>query len=230
VLWAGSDDGLIHVSKDSGATWENVTPAAELLPEWALISIIEPSPHDASSAHVAARRYKLDDTAPYLLKTNDFGATWTAIVEGIPAHEFTRVIREDPNRRGLLFAATETGLFVSLDNGKRWDTLRGNLPVVPVYDLCIKDVEKVVASHGRSFWILDDLTPLHQMSDESSARRTTCSGRERRFTCGRQRVDSRTTRSPAWSTTIARTQRLSRTCRSGANATTSTRVTIPRRA
>src|SRR5262249_40228242 len=143
-----------------------VTPAAGLLPEWALISIIEPSPHDGASAYVAATRYKLDDTAPYLLKTNDLGATWTAISEGIPPHEFTRVIREDPNRRGLLFAGTETGLFVSFDEGRHWDPLRGNLPVVPVYDLCIKDVEMVVASHGRSFWILDDLTPLHQMRAE----------------------------------------------------------------
>jgi hypothetical protein len=165
VLWAGSDDGLVHVSRDGGTTWQNVTPAADLLPDWALISIIEPSPHDATSAYVAATRYKLDDTAPYLLRTNDYGATWTLITEGIPTHEFTRVIREDPSRRGLLYAGTETGLFVSFDDGRHWDPLRGNLPVVPVYDLTIKGVEMVVASHGRSFWILDDLTPLHQMSD-----------------------------------------------------------------
>ena len=166
VLWAGSDDGLIHVSMDSGVTWENVTPPADVLPEWALISIIEPSSHDAATAYVAATRYKLDDTAPYLLKTSDYGKSWTTIIDGIPAHEFTRVVREDPNRRGLLYAGTETGLYVSFDDGRHWDALRGNLPVVPIYDLTIKGVEMVVASHGRSFWILDDLTPLHQMSDE----------------------------------------------------------------
>jgi hypothetical protein len=166
VLWAGSDDGLIHVSRDAGATWRDVTPEANLLPEWALISIIEPSPHDVATAYVAATRYKLDDTAPYLLRTTDFGATWMLITDGIPANEFTRVIREDPNRRGLLYAGSETGLFVSFDDGGHWDALRGNLPVVPVYDLTVKGVEMVVASHGRSFWILDDLTPLHQISDE----------------------------------------------------------------
>jgi hypothetical protein len=165
VLWAGSDDGLIHVSEDAGKTWRDVTPSAELLPEWALISIIELSPHDPGTAYVAATRYKLDDTAPYLLKTNDSGQTWTKITDGIPEHEFTRVIREDPIRRGLLYAGTETGLSVSFDDGRHWEPLKGNFPVVPVYDMVIKDVELVVASHGRSFWILDDLTPLHQLSD-----------------------------------------------------------------
>jgi len=166
VLWAGSDDGLIHLSRDGGRTWNNVTPSADLLPEWALISILEPSPHDPATLYVAATRYKLDDTAPYLLKTTDYGATWSRISEGIPPHEFTRVIREDPNRRGLLYAGTETGLYVSFDDGRHWDALKGDFPVVPVYDLLIKGVEMVVASHGRSFWILDDLTPLHQLSDE----------------------------------------------------------------
>ena len=166
ILWAGTDDGLVHLSSDSGATWNNVTPPAELLPEWALVSIIEPSPHDPGTAYVAATRYKLDDTAPYLLKTSDFGQSWTGITDGIPEHEFTRVIREDPHRRGLLYAGTETGLYVSFDDGLHWEALRGNFPVVPVHDLVIKNVEMVVASHGRSFWILDDLTPLHQLSNE----------------------------------------------------------------
>jgi photosystem II stability/assembly factor-like uncharacterized protein len=165
VLWAGSDDGLLHLSRDGGVSWTNVTPPADVLPEWALISTIEVSPHDPATAYVAATRYKLDDTTPYLLKTNDFGQSWVSITGGIPTHEFTRVIREDPSRRGLLYAGTETGLYVSFDDGQRWQPLVGNFPIVPVHDLVIKGVEMVVASHGRSFWILDDLTPLHQLTD-----------------------------------------------------------------
>ncbi|MGA7668943.1 MAG: glycosyl hydrolase, partial [Nitrolancea sp.] len=163
LLWTGSDDGLIHVSMDGGGSWENVTPPD--LPEWAMISILEASPHDAGTAYMAATRYKLDDLAPYLCKTSDFGKTWTKIVEGIPADEFTRVIREDPNRRGLLYAGTETRLYVSFDDGGRWQPMGGNLPIVPMHDLTIKDREMVVATHGRSFWILDDLTPFHQLQD-----------------------------------------------------------------
>jgi photosystem II stability/assembly factor-like uncharacterized protein len=164
TLWAGSDDGLIHISRDGGDTWRNITPGANLLPEWALISIIEPSPHDPATAYVAATRYKLDDNQPYLFKTSDFGETWTRITSGIPDHEFTRVIREDPKRRGLLYAGTETGLYVSLEDGQRWYTLGGNLPVTPIHDLLIKDDEMVVATHGRSFWILDDVTPIRQLT------------------------------------------------------------------
>jgi photosystem II stability/assembly factor-like uncharacterized protein len=163
VFWAGSDDGLIHRSDDGGKTWENITPPD--LPEWALISIIELSPHEEGVAYVAATRYKLDDTTPYLYKTTDNGATWTRITNGIPADDFTRVIREDPNRRGLLYAGTETGLYVSFDDGGQWRRLGGNLPVVPIHDLTIKGVEMVVATHGRSFWILDDLTQVHQLAD-----------------------------------------------------------------
>ncbi len=163
LLWAGSDDGLVHLSEDGGESWRNVTPPD--LPEWALISIVEASPHDPATAYLAATRYKLDDTRPYLYKTSDYGATWTLITGGIPDHEFTRVVREDPNRRGLLYAGTETGLYVSLDDGVDWQRLGGNLPTVPIYDLVIKGVELVVATHGRSFWILDDLTPLHELKD-----------------------------------------------------------------
>jgi len=166
VLWAGSDDGLVHITRDGGQVWTSVTPPADLLPEWALISIIEPSPHDPATAYVAATRYKLDDSRPYLLKTTDYGATWTSITGDLPDDAFTRVIREDPNRAGLLYVGTETGLFVSFDDGRHWETLTGNFPVVPVYDLVVKGVELVVATHGRSFWILDDLTPLHQLSDQ----------------------------------------------------------------
>jgi len=164
LIWAGSDDGLVHISHDGGQTWSNVTPPD--LPDWALISIIEASPHDSATAYIAATRYKLDDTQPYLYKTTDSGQSWTRIVAGIPDDDFTRVIREDPNRKGLLYAGTETGLYVSFDAGAQWQRMGGNLPVAPVADLAIKDVELVVATHGRSFWILDDLTPLHQLRDE----------------------------------------------------------------
>ncbi|MCS7081441.1 MAG: glycosyl hydrolase [Bacteroidota bacterium] len=164
VLWAGSDDGLIHVSRDGGKTWQNVTPPD--LPEWALISIIEPSPHDAGTAYVAATRYKLDDFRPYLYKTTDYGRTWTRITNGIPDDDFTRVIRADPVRRGLLVAGTETGIYVSFDDGGRWHRLQGNLPVVPIHDLVIKDDDLVVGTHGRSFWILDDWGIVRQFTPE----------------------------------------------------------------
>jgi photosystem II stability/assembly factor-like uncharacterized protein len=161
VFWAGSDDGLVHISLDGGQNWENVTPPS--LPEWALISVIEISPHSPSAAYVAATRYKHDDTRPYLFKTNDYGQTWIEINQGIPEDDFTRVIREDPERRGLLFAGTETGVYVSFDDGGSWQRLEGGgLPVVPIHDLTIKGHELVLATHGRSFWALDDLTPLRQ--------------------------------------------------------------------
>ncbi len=163
LFWAGSDDGLVHISTDGGNNWSDVTPPD--LPEWALISIIEASPHDAATAYVAATRYKLNDTRPYLFKTDDFGRTWTKIVTGIPEDEFTRVIRVDPNRRGLLYAGTETGLYISFDDGKQWQRMGGNLPIVPIHDVTIKGVEMVVATHGRSFWILDDLSLFHQIQD-----------------------------------------------------------------
>lgn len=166
VLWTGSDDGLVHRSGDGGTTWKNVTPTE--LPEWALISVIELSPHEEGCVYLAATRYKLDDPAPYLFKTTDDGATWTRITEGFPGHEFTRVIREDPNRRGLLYAGTETGLYVSLDDGGHWRRLGGNLPVAPMHDLTIKGLEMVVATHGRSFWILDDLSVIHQLFDDQN--------------------------------------------------------------
>jgi photosystem II stability/assembly factor-like uncharacterized protein len=164
LFWAGSDDGLIHISQDGGITWKNVTPAE--LPEWALISIIEPSPHDPATAYVAATRYKWDDFRPYLYKTDDYGASWTQITTGIAENDFTRVIREDPVRRGLLYAGTETGVHVSFDDGEHWQSLRLNLPVVPIHDLVIKDTDLIVATHGRSLWTLDDLTPLRSISKE----------------------------------------------------------------
>ncbi len=138
------------------------------LPEWALISIIEPSPHDAATAYVAATRYKLNDLEPYLYMTNDFGKTWQKIINGIPGEDFTRVVREDPGRRGLLYAGTEYGAYVSFDYGANWQSLRQNLPVVPIHDLVVKDGDLVAATHGRSFWIMDDLTPLRQATQQSA--------------------------------------------------------------
>ncbi len=164
VFWAGSDDGLVHISRDGCKTWENVTPKG--LPEWALISVIEPSPHDPATAYVAAMRYKLDDYAPYLFKTNDYGKTWTRITKGIGDDDFTRVVREDPARRGLLYAGTETGVYVSFDDGGQWHPSPGTLPVVPIHDLIVQDTDLIAATHGRSFWILDDLTPLRQFTDD----------------------------------------------------------------
>lgn len=166
VLWAGSDDGLIHLSRDHGAHWQNVTPPD--LPEWALISIIEASPHDAATAYVAATRYKLDDFAPYLYVTRDYGKHWTRIDAGLPRDEFTRVIREDPGHAGLLLAGTEQGLYVSWDAGGHWRSFRQNLPVVPIHDLVFHAGDVIVATHGRSFWILDDITRLHGLAQDPS--------------------------------------------------------------
>ena len=162
TLWAGTDDGLVKISKDRGKTWTDITPPD--LPEWALISIIDPSEHDAGTAYVAATRYKVDDTNPYLFKTTDYGKTWTTITSGIPEDDFTRVIREDKQQKGLLYAGTETGIYVSFDDGGSWQRMGGNFPVAPVYDLIVKGDSLAVATHGRSFWMLDDLTPLRQVA------------------------------------------------------------------
>lgn len=164
LFWAGSDDGLVHISHDDGKSWQNVTP--DDLPEWALISIIEPSPHDPATAYIAATRYKWDDFSPYLYKTNDYGASWTKITSGITENDFTRVIREDPARRGLLYAGTETGIHLSFDDGAHWQSLQLNLPVVPIHDLVVQGSDLVIATHGRSFWILDDITPLRDANEE----------------------------------------------------------------
>jgi photosystem II stability/assembly factor-like uncharacterized protein len=161
VFWAGSDDGLVHISRDGGQSWQNVTPSD--LPEWAMINYIEPSPHDAATVYVAATCYKSDDLRPFLYRTTDYGATWTRITGGIPDHEFTRVIRADPVRRGLLYCGTERGINVSFDDGVAWQPLNTNLPVTPIWDLVVKDSDLVAATHGRSFWILDDVSPLRQV-------------------------------------------------------------------
>jgi photosystem II stability/assembly factor-like uncharacterized protein len=161
LIWAGTDDGLVHVTTDGGANWAKVTPPD--LPEWALISIIEASPHDANTAYVAANRYKHDDFAPYIYKTTDLGKTWKKIVGGIRGDDFLRVVREDPVRKGMLYCGTETGIYVSWDDGIAWHRLGGNFPVVPVHDLIIHADDIVVGTHGRSFWILDDVTLLRQL-------------------------------------------------------------------
>ena len=163
LFWTGSDDGLIHVSRDAGASWPNVTP--EGLPDWALVCNIEPSRHDASVAYLCATRYGLDDTRPFLFRTADYGKTWASITEGIPDDDFTRVLKEDPVRPGLLYAGTETSIYFSSDNGDNWQSLSTNLPSVPVYDLTVQGNEMAVASHGRGFWILDDLHLLRQLAD-----------------------------------------------------------------
>ena len=162
LIWAGSDDGLLHLTRDGGRTWTDVTPAD--LPAFTRISIIEASHFAAGTAYVAANRYQLDDKVPLILKTTDYGRTWSRIVDGIPATEFVRAVREDPARRGLLFAGTERGVWVSFDDGGHWQSLRQNLPIVPVHDLALKDGDLIAATHGRSFWILDNITPLEHLA------------------------------------------------------------------
>lgn len=161
VIWAGSDDGLVHISRDNGETWEDITPAD--LPEWSMVSMLELSPHDPASCYMAATRYKLDDYAPYLYRTQDYGRSWRRINDGIGKDDFTRVIRCDPARPGLLYAGTETSVYISFDDGARWQRFQLNLPVAPIHDLLIKNGDLIAATHGRSFWILDDLSRLRQL-------------------------------------------------------------------
>lgn len=165
TIWTGSDDGLVHLTRDGGKNWSDVTPA--VMPKWIQINSIEASPFDPATAYVAATMYKFDDYKPYLYQTNDYGKTWRTITNGIPETAFTRVIREDPNKRGLLYAGTETGLYVSFDTGAHWQSLQLNLPVVPITDLAVhkRERELVAATQGRSFWIFDDLPWLYQMMD-----------------------------------------------------------------
>lgn len=170
VIWTGSDDGLIHLTRNGGQTWTNVTPPATLLPEWAQINEIVAHPFVPGGAYVAATRYKSDDFTPYLLRTTDYGQTWTKITDGIDPQHFTRTIQPDPVRRGLLFAGTESGLYLSFDDGASWQPFQQNLPVVPITDLAWKENDLIVATQGRSFWVLDDLTPLHQLTAEVAAK------------------------------------------------------------
>ena len=165
TLWAGTDDGLVQVTTDDGQHWSNVTPK---MPEWSTVDLIDASPHDGSTAYVAVDRHKLDDFKPYIFKTTDLGKTWSAIVNGIPEGAYVHAVREDPKKRGLLYAGTELGMFVSFDGGTHWQPLQLNLPVSPIHDLVVKDDDLVAATHGRSFWVLDDVTPLRQVTTQSA--------------------------------------------------------------
>ena len=163
LLWVGSDDGLVHLSKDAGETWENVTPKG--MPDWMMINSIEPSNYDEGTCYIAGTKYKTGDFTPYLYKTKDYGKTWKKITNGIPSEHFTRVLREDPEKEGFLYTGTETGLYYSNNEGSNWQPLQLNLPIVPITDLAIKNNNLVVATQGRSLWILDDLSILHQASE-----------------------------------------------------------------
>jgi photosystem II stability/assembly factor-like uncharacterized protein len=163
LLWAGTDDGLIHLSRDGGVHWTSVTPPS--MTAWSMVSMIDPSWHDGGTAYVAVDAHKLDDFRPYIYRTHKFGKEWKLITEGIPDGSYVHAVREDPQHGGLLFAGTETGVFYSLDDGEHWQRLQLNLPASPVHDLAIKNSDLIVATHGRSFWILDDISPLRQLAD-----------------------------------------------------------------
>ena len=164
LLWVGTDDGLIQLTQDEGKTWSNVTPKD--MPEWSRVSQVEASTYDPGTAYIAVDRHQFDDLRPYIYKTSDYGKTWTKLTAGLPDTAFVRVVREDPKKRGLLYAGTETGVYVSFNDGAHWRPLQLNLPTTPVHDLVIKDNDLVVATHGRAFWILDDLSPLRQYSED----------------------------------------------------------------
>jgi photosystem II stability/assembly factor-like uncharacterized protein len=167
TIWTGSDDGLVHVTRDGGKNWKNVTP--KQMPEWTRVNIIEASPHAAGTAYVSAMRYQSDDFKPYIYKTSDYGANWSVLGHGIPDTSFVRVVREDPARKGLLYAGTETGMYVSFNDGADWQTLQLNLPVVPISDLAVQGSDLVASTQGRAFWILDDLSPVRQLNDQVAA-------------------------------------------------------------
>lgn len=166
TIWTGSDDGLVHVTRDGGKNWQNVTPKD--IGNWSRVNELDASPHDAGTAYVAVNRYQMDDRRPYIYRTRDHGKTWTAITGGIAERDFVRVVREDPERKGVLYAGTEHGVYVSPDDGGRWQSLALNMPVVPVTDLDIRHGDLVAATQGRGFWILDDLSPIRQAGDVRS--------------------------------------------------------------
>jgi len=167
LIWAGSDTGLIHLTRDGGKAWKDVTPTG--LSDWSKISLIEASHFDPAEAYAAVDRHRLDDQKPYLYRTRDYGATWQLITDGIGASSFLRSVREDPQTRGLLFAGTELGVYVSFDDGDHWQSLQLNLPTASIHDLAIHGDDLAVATHGRAFWILDNITPLRQAHDAMKA-------------------------------------------------------------
>lgn len=166
LIVTGSDDGVVSLTRDGGKNWTKITPAD--LPEWSMINSVEFDPFVKGGAYIAATRYKLADYKPYLFKTKDYGKTWTKITDGIDANHFTRVVRADPKRQGLLYAGTESGMYISFDDGASWKPFQLNLPIVPVTDLTVKNDNLIAATQGRSFWLIDDLSPLHQLNDNIS--------------------------------------------------------------
>jgi photosystem II stability/assembly factor-like uncharacterized protein len=170
LLWAGSDDGLVHISHDGGKTWSNVTPNIPGLPEWGTVACIEASPHDAATAYLVVDAHRMDNVKPYLWKTTDHGKSWKRLSDQLPPDVYLHAVREDSKRNGMLFAGTEQGVIFSADDGANWKPLRLNLPTVPVHDLVVKNNDLVVGTHGRSIWILDDLTPLRELTPDILAK------------------------------------------------------------
>jgi photosystem II stability/assembly factor-like uncharacterized protein len=167
TIWVGTDNGLVQLTRNDGVSWSDVTPHS--LPPWSMISLIDASPHDVASAYAAIDRHQMDDITPHIYRTHDAGKTWTSIAKGIPANAYVHAVREDPIRKGLLFAGTELGVYVSFDDGELWQPLQLNLPVTAVRDLVVKGNDLVAATHGRSFWILDDISPLRVLNSETAA-------------------------------------------------------------
>ena len=191
LLWVGSDDGLIHITQDGGKTWQNVTPKS--MPEWMMINSIEPSAFDEGTCYVAGTKYKTGDFSPYLYKTTDYGKSWTKITNGINDEHFTRVLREDPKKKGLLYAGTETGMYISFNDGKDWKPFQLNLPIVPITDITIKDNNLIVATQGRSLWMIDDLTVIHQLYNTDLTKNVLFKPKDSYRMRGGSRNDAKTT-------------------------------------
>ncbi len=191
LLWVGSDDGLINVTQDGGKNWTDVTPKG--MPEWMMINSIEPSAFEEGTCYVAGTKYKTGDFTPYMYKTTNYGKSWTKITNGINEEHFTRVIREDPKRKGLLYAGTETGMYISFNDGKDWKPFQLNLPIVPITDLTIKDNNLIVATQGRSLWMIDDLSVIHQLYDADLSKNMLFKPKDTYRMRGRSTKESKTT-------------------------------------